>query len=83
MGFKITDEGIKPETEKVDTIRSLPPPLIVKKVRSFVGMLSYYRRFMPNFSTIAIPLVELTKKYPKFKWTDECQKAFEYLKKTV
>jgi len=83
LGFKITDEGIKPETEKVDTIRSLPPPVTVKEVRSFVGMLSYYRRFVPNFSTIAIPLVELTKKYAKFKWTDECQKAFEYLKDSL
>lgn len=83
LGLKITDDGIKPETEKVDAIRSLPPPVTVKEVRSVIGMLSYYRRSVPNISTIAIPLVELTKKYAKFKWTNECQKVFEYLKDSL
>ena len=83
LGFKITTNGIKPETEKVETIRSLPPPISVKEVRSFIGMMSYYRRFVPNFSKISTPLVELTKKYAKFKWTEECQKAFEYLKDSL
>ncbi|CAC5415478.1 unnamed protein product [Mytilus coruscus] len=83
LGFKITGNGIKPDTEKVETIRSLPAPINVKEVRSFIGMLSYYRRFVPNFSKISIPLVELTKKYAKFNWTDECQRAFEYLKDSL
>lgn len=79
LGFKITTDGIKPETEKVETIRSLPAPINVKEIRSFIGMISYYRRFIPNMSNIATPLIELTRKYAKFKWTDECQKAFDYL----
>ncbi|CAC5388237.1 unnamed protein product [Mytilus coruscus] len=83
LGFKITGNGIKPDTEKVETIRSLPAPINVKEVRSFIGMFSYYRRFVPNFSKISIPLVELTKKYAKFNWTDECQRAFEYLKDSL
>lgn len=49
LGFKITEHGIKPETEKVDTIQSLPPPATVKEVRSFIGMLSYYRRLYQIF----------------------------------
>lgn len=80
LGFKITTDGIKPETEKVETIRSLPAPINVKEIRSFIGMISYYRRFIPNMSNIATPLIELTRKNAKFKWTDECQKAFDYLK---
>ena len=83
LGFKITTDGIKPETEKVETIRSLPPPISVKEIRSFIGMISYYRRFIPNMSTIAKPLIELTRKYSKFKWTDECQEAFDYLKESL
>ncbi|CAG2218766.1 Transposon Ty3-G Gag-Pol polyprotein,Transposon Ty3-I Gag-Pol polyprotein [Mytilus edulis] len=83
LGFQITGNGIKPETDKVDTIRSLPPPVSVKEVRSFIGMLSYYRRFIPNFSKISVPLVDLTKKYAKFRWSDECQTAFEFLKESL
>lgn len=46
-------------------------------------MTSFYRRFIPNFSKIAEPIIELTKKYAKFKWTEQCQKAFDYLKDSL
>ena len=81
MGFKITNEGIKPETEKVNTIRSLLQPVTVKEVRSFVGMDVELLQACQIFSQFL--LVELTKKYAKFKWTDECQKAFEYFKDSL
>ena len=67
LGFVINDNGIKPEEKKVDVIRALPPPTNVREVRSFIGMCSYYRRFIPHFSQIAEPIIALTRKYAKFK----------------
>ncbi|VDI54467.1 Hypothetical predicted protein [Mytilus galloprovincialis] len=83
LGFQITGNDIKPKTDKVETIRSFPPPFSVKEVRSFTGMLSYYRRCIPNVSKISVPLVDLTKKYAKFRWSDECQTAFELKRKSI
>ena len=61
----------------------MAPPKTVKQCRGFVSLCSYYRRFIPNFSEIANPLFENNKKYAKFKWTPECQKSFEVLKKCL
>ena len=55
----------------------------MREVRSLIGMGSYYRRFIPNFSEIAEPVIALTRKYARFKWTDECQSTFEYLKQSL
>jgi hypothetical protein len=80
LGFVINAEGIKPDAKKVEVIKSLPPPTNVKQVRSFIGMCSYYRRFIPRFSEIAQPIISLTRKYAKFKWDVNCQQAFDTLK---
>ena len=81
LGFVINEKGIKPCEKKVQAIRTLPSPTCVKECRSFIGMCSYYRRFIPNFSEIAEPIIALTRKYAKFNWTEKCQKAFNFLKK--
>eukprot|EP00745_Piridium_sociabile_P008697 TRINITY_DN158_c0_g1_i1.p1 TRINITY_DN158_c0_g1~~TRINITY_DN158_c0_g1_i1.p1 ORF type:complete len:1374 (-),score=188.80 TRINITY_DN158_c0_g1_i1:1054-5175(-) len=83
LGFVIGKDGISPEEEKVRAIRDMPAPSTVREVRSLMGMLSYYRRFVPNFSKIAEPIVTLTKKYARFHWDENCQKAFEYLKESL
>ncbi len=83
LGFIINESGIKPDQKKVEAIRSLPIPTCVREVRSFIGMCSYYRRFIPNFSKIAEPIIALTKKYAHYKWTPEHQKVFEYLKESL
>ena len=83
LGFVISENGIKPDEKKVEAIRSLPVPTCVKEVRSFIGMCSYYRRFIPNFSQIAEPIVALTRKYAHFKWSDAHQRAFDYLKDSL
>ena len=59
------------------------PPENVREVQGFLGMCSYHRWFIPNFSEIAIPLIKLTKKFAKFVWSEECQVAFEFLKTTL
>ena len=83
LGFIISEDGIKPDDKKIEAIRSLPALTCVKEVRSFIGMCSYYRRFIPNFSQIAEPIVSLTRKYANFKWSDVHQKAFQYLKDSL
>ena len=59
------------------------PPKWVREVRSFIGMCSYYRRFIPNFSAITKPLINLSKKFAKFEWTKECQITFDFLKESL
>ena len=83
LGFVINERGIQPEQKKVDVIRSLSPPSSVKEVRSFIGMCSYYRRFVPHFSSIAEPIIGLTRKYAKFRWSEECQLTFDRLKQIL
>ena len=69
LGFIIGKDGIKPDPKKVEAIRSLPIPTCVRMVRMFIGMSSYYRRFIPNFSEIAEPIIALTKKHEHYKWS--------------
>lgn len=83
LGFVINDKGIKPDPDKVQVIRSMQEPSSTRQVRGFIGLCSYYRRFIPNFSEIAKPLINLTKKYSKFEWTKECQTAFDFLKNSL
>ena len=83
LGFIINKDGIKPEPKKVEAIRSLPVPTCVREIRSFIGMCSFYRRFIPNFSEIAEPIIDLTRKHAHFKWSDKHQKAFQYLKDSL
>ena len=80
LGHLVGEFGYKPDPAKVEVIRNLAPPTSVKGVRSFIGMASYYRRFIPEFAKIAKPLTELTKKNRRFQWTDACQRAFETLR---
>ena len=83
LGHIVTKDGILVDPEKVEVIEKLKPPTTVKEVRRFIGMLSYYRKFIGNFSEVAEPLINLTKKNVKFEWNDSCQKAFEILKDRI
>ena len=65
-------------TKKVEAINTLAAPQSVREVRGSIGMSSYYRRFI-NFSGIAEPLLNLTRKYARFRWSDEAQKAFDFI----
>lgn len=56
LGYVVTNEGIKPDTAKTDKIRNYPVPANVNEVRQFLGLASYYRRFVPSFAKIASPL---------------------------
>ena len=56
------------------------PPTSVHQIRSFLGLVGYYRRFIPDFSRIAKPMTELLKKDVKFKWDAKCDEAFHTLR---
>jgi hypothetical protein len=80
LGHLVSEEGIEPNPTLVEKIKECPPPISKRKVRSFLGLASYYRRFIKNFSKIAKPLYELTKQNINFRWSEDCQKAFEHLR---
>ena len=61
-------------------MRDWPPPSDLKELRSFVGFCSYYRRFIDGFAELASPLTNLTKKSVRFRWSEDCETAFEELK---
>ena len=64
-------------------MKDFPEPTDVNKVRQFLGLASYYRRFIPRFAKIANPLHALTKKNVQFQWTTKCQEAFDKLKQLL
>ena len=80
LGYKVTPHGLEPEPKLMEAISKLPPPINVAKVRSFLGLVGYYRRFVKRFSDKAAPLNMLLRKDQVWKWTPECQSAFETLK---
>ena len=66
--------------EKIKAIRDWPSPTSLGEVRSFHGLAGFYRRFVPNFNTIAAPLTEVIKKNIGFKWEQVQEEAFQILK---
>ena len=80
LGYIISREGISPDPEKTAKVSNYPVPTDVTKLRQFIGLASYYRRFIKNFAKISAPLHALTKKGVLFEWTTACQQAFDQLK---
>ena len=76
----ISKHGIEVDPVKVAAIKDFPQPTNLKSLKSFLGLASYYRRFIPNFSSVAGPLHLLTRKDAPFVWSPSCQEAFELLK---
>ena len=81
LGMVIQEGKISMDPGKLAGIRDWPAPTTVKQTRGFLGFGNFYRRFIRNFSEIARPLNDLLKKDHKFEWTNDCQKAFDELKK--
>jgi transposase InsO family protein len=83
LGHTITPGKIRMDRKKISAVKDWPLPTSVKEVQSFLGFANYYRRFIKNFSGIAKPLTELTKKDRKFVWLGDAQKAFEKLRNAI
>ncbi|XP_038057353.1 uncharacterized protein LOC119728962 [Patiria miniata] len=85
LGHTIGEGIVKPHQDKVDQVLKAERPRTKKQVRSFLGLVGFYRKFIPNFSAIAAPLSDLTKKGNpnKVNWSDAQDVAFETLKRRV
>ena len=82
LGHVVNEEGLRPNPALLDSISKISQPKTVKDVRSFLGLASYYRRFVKGFSNIAAPLNRLLEKSKDkvLNWTPECEEAFLTLK---
>jgi hypothetical protein len=80
LGFVVSGQGVEVDEENIKVVRDWMPPQNVSQVRSFLGLAGFYQRFEKDFSTVAAPINELTKKEVPFKWGESQQKAFEELK---
>ncbi|XP_035918223.1 uncharacterized protein K02A2.6 [Anopheles stephensi] len=80
LGFIIDRRGLRPNPAKIEVIRKLPAPRNVSEVRSFLGAINYYGRFVPRMRDLRYPLDALLKHEDKFAWTPECERAFTRFK---
>ena len=86
LGHVGSKEGISPDPQKVEAVQNITAPTGLKKLRSFLGLAGYYRRFFENFATVAAPLTKLTTKAASktpFNWSTECEKSFVELKRQL
>ena len=83
LGHIVSRKGITPMPEKLACIKEMPPPKTPKEVKQFLGLIGYYRKFVPRFSDLARPLNALTRKNALFEWTPVRQESFELLKTSL
>ena len=83
LGFRVSKEGMFPIPAKIKAIERMKVPENLRDIQCFLGMLVYYRQFVPDFSTIAKPLVLLLRGKVKFCWGESQQKAFTLLKNSL
>lgn len=80
LGHEISADGVKPSSTKMNAIRDFPRPKRIHHVRQYLGLTSYFRKFIKNYAIIASPLTNLLKKDVNFVWDDKTEQAFIYLK---
>ena len=83
LGHEISRDGITPPDSKVEYILNLSPPSNQKELRRIMGLFNWFRKFLPNFSAVAQPLMSLLRKGVKFAWQQKQQSAFEKLKELL
>jgi len=79
LGHVVSDKGVSTDPAKIKAVADWPRPVNVSEVRSFLGLCSYYRRFILGFASIAAPLHKLTGKNVRFYWNNECESAMKKL----
>ena len=80
LGMEFSANGVSPQKDKVSVVKNFIPCSNPKEVKSFLGLTSYFRRFIQNYSQITAPLRALLQKDARFLWTESCQQAFDELK---
>ena len=83
LGMLIDRKGMRPNPEKVNSIKNLPPPRSVKLLKKFLGSCQFFAQYVPLYSEIVVPLHHLTAKGVKWEWTEEKQQCFDKLKEKL
>ena len=83
LGHIVSEDGIATDPAKVEKVANWPEPTSMKEVQQFLGLASYYRQFIKDFSMYAKPLCKLTEKGAEFRWTADCQNAFLDLRRKL
>ena len=82
LGHVISGQGVQTDPKKIETMKDWPIPKNLKALKGFLGLTSYYRKFIKGYGQIAAPLTALLKKNT-FEWTNKADEAFERLKEAV
>ena len=83
LGVLVNRDGFRPDPDKIAPVMQYPEPKNLKQLRRFLGMASWYWKFLPKFTTIADPLTRLTKKNFRYVWEEEQQQVFDHIKALV
>ena len=83
LGHIISKDGMRANPRKIEVVKNYPVPTTVKQIQKFLGLCSYFRRFVKNFSKIAKPLTTLLRKDQPFIWTSAQQQSFDELKRVL
>ena len=83
LGYKVSAKGLQPTADKVEAVQSTPPPQDVSQLKSFIGLVNYYGKFLPDLSNVLAPLYKLLQKETKWSWGAEQQKSFDEVKKLL
>src|SRR5512136_2028050 len=83
LGHVISAGGVAVDPSNVESVTNWKQPKTVSEIRSFLGLAGYYRRFIENFSKIAKPMTRLLQKDVKYKWSEDCERSFQELKKRL
>ncbi len=83
LGHYVSRKGVEVYPMKAVAVQDWPTPRTVKDVHAFLGLASYYRRYIPIFAFVATPLTGLTKKDAELIWGDDCEQAFQALEKAL
>ena len=83
LGHQLDETGIRPTEDKVEAVKHWPRPSNVQEVRRFLGMVGYYRQYVPHFADKSVHLTNLLQKESLWRWTAECETEFQNLKKDL
>ncbi|KAL0549383.1 hypothetical protein IC582_013865 [Cucumis melo] len=83
LGHVVSSEGLSVDPAKIEAVTNWPRPSTVSEIHSFLGLAGYYRRFVEDFSRIASPLTQLTRKRTPFVWSPACESSFQELKQKL